>query len=224
MSIELETPRSTGENYEQYRALSTAAVASLIVGLLSCLAILDWTLVAIPVIGVPLSLFALAKIKRHSNDLTGAALARSGLVLSLLFAVVGPARLAYVYATEVPPGYERVSYAELQPDEAEPGQEVPPAALSLEGKRIFIKGYVYPGRDTEGIRQFLLVRDRGECCFGGNPKITDRILVTLDDPLRLAYSTRLHKLGGTFHVEVRQSTIDDARGGVFYHLKADYLE
>jgi hypothetical protein len=224
MSIELETPRSAGEDYEQYRALSTAAVASLIVGLLSCLAILDWTLVAIPVIGIPLSLAALAKIKRHSNDLTGAALARTGLALSLFFAVVGPARLAYVYATEVPPGYERVSYAELQPDETEPGQEVPPAALALEGKRIFIKGYVYPGRDTEGIHQFLLVRDRGECCFGGNPKITDRILVTLEDPLRLAYSTRLHKLGGTFHVEARQSTIDDAKGGVFYHLKADYLE
>jgi hypothetical protein len=34
----------------------------------------------------------------------------------------------------------------------------------------------------------------------------------------------MHKLAGTFHVEVRNSAIDDASGGVFYHLKADHLE
>jgi hypothetical protein len=224
MSIHLESPESAAEQYEQYRALSTSAVASLIVGLLSCLAILDWTLVAIPVIGIPLSLLSLAKIKRHSDEMTGAALAQTGLALSLLFVVVGPSWLAYQFVTELPDGYERVSYAELQPDEAQAGQQVPPAALALEGKKIFIKGYVYPGQQKERIRSFLLVRDRGECCFGGNPKITDRILVTLEEPLRLAYEPRLHKLGGTFHVEAQGSAIDNAKGGVFYHLKADYLQ
>jgi hypothetical protein len=224
MSIELESRVSSNEEYEQYRALSTSAVASLIVGLLSSLAILDWPLVAIPLVGIPLAAFALVKIRRHSDELTGRGLARTGLALSLFFAVVGPARLTYEYVTEVPEGYARVSYAELQPDEAQSGQQVPPSALALEGKKIFIKGYVYPGREKDGIRRFLLVRDQGECCFGGNPKITDRILVTLEDPLRLTYSSRIHKLAGTFHVEVKNSAIDDARGGVFYHLKADHLE
>jgi hypothetical protein len=126
--------------------------------------------------------------------------------------------------TEVPDGYERISYVELQPDAAEAGQQVPPSALALEGKKIFIKGYVYPGRQKEGIRRFLLVRDQGECCFGGNPKITDRILVELEEPLRLAYTPRMHKLGGVFHVEAQSAAIDNAQGGVFYHLKADYLE
>lgn len=224
MSIELESRENDTQHYEQYRALSTSAVASLIVGLLSPLAILDWTLVAIPLIGIPLSVVSLLKIKRRSAELTGSGLARTGLVLSLLFAIVGPGRLAYVYATEVPDGYQRVGYAQLQPDETQAGQLVPPAALALEGKKIFIKGYVYPGREKEGIRRFLLVRDRGECCFGGNPKITDRILVSLEDPLRLAYEPRLHRLGGTFHVEVHDAAIDGAKGGVFYHLKADYLQ
>jgi hypothetical protein len=224
MSINLESPESTVEQYEQYRALSTSAVASLIVGLLSCLAILDWTLVAIPVIGIPLSVLSLAKIKRRGDELTGAGLAQTGLALSLLFVVVGPSWLTYQYVTELPEGYQRISYAELQPDETQPGQLVPPSALALEGKKIFIKGYVYPGRQKEGIREFLLVRDRGQCCFGGNPKITDRILVTLEDPLRLAYAPRLHNLGGTFHVEARDSALESAKGGVFYHLKADYLQ
>lgn len=224
MSIELESPESSAAEYERYRALSTSAVASLIVGVLSVLAILDWTLVAIPLVGIGLSILALAKIRRHADELTGQRLAQTGLVLSLVFGIVGPALLTHQYVTEVPEGYERISYAELQPDETQPGQQVPPSALALEGKKIFIKGYVYPGRDKDGIRRFLLVRDRGECCFGGNPKITDRILVTLEDPLRLTYSTRIHKLAGTFHVEVRNSAIDDASGGVYYHLTADHLE
>ncbi len=224
MSIELESRNTTVDTYEQYRALSTAAVASLIVGMLSVLAVLDWPLVAIPVVGVTLSTVALLKVKRHSDELTGAGLASAGLALSLFFLVVGPTRLTYVYLTEVPDGYARTSYAELQPDPKQPAQLVPPSALALEGKKIFIKGFVYPGRQIDGIREFLLVRDRGDCCFGGDPKITERILVKLTPPLKLSYSPRQHKLGGTFHVEVQDKAIDGARGGVFYHLQADHLE
>jgi hypothetical protein len=224
MSIEVETREAATDTYEQYRALSTAAVASLIVGLLSILAILDWPLVMIPVVGVVLASFAWLKVKRRSDELTGAGLAAAGLALSAFFLLAGPAWLSYVYLTEVPEGYARISYAELQPDPAEPGQLVPPEALELEGKKIFIKGFVYPGRQSEGIREFLLVRDRGDCCFGGDPKITDRILVKLDPPLTLTYAQRLHKLAGKFHVEVQQNAIDGARGGVFYHLQADHLQ
>ncbi len=224
MSIDLASPSAPADDYQRYRALSTAAVASLIVGFLSPLAILSWTLVVVPWIGAPLSLVALFKVRRHREELSGEGLAKAGLVLSLLFGVLGPAWLSYVYVTEVPDGYARISYADLQPDASQPGQLVPPTALQLEGKKIFIKGYVYPGQRKDGIHEFLLVRDQGDCCFGGDPKITDRIQVTLEQPLELTYQPRLHKLGGTFHVEPHDSAIDGAKGGVFYHLKADYLK
>jgi len=223
MSIDVE-PVAPAEDYEQYRALSTASVAALIVGLLSPVAILAWTLLVVPLIGIPLGALALVKVRRHRQELTGETLAKTGLILSLAFAVLGPARLIYVYVTEVPDGYQRVSYAELQPDPSVAGELVPPAALDLEGKRVFLKGYVYPGRQKDGIREFLLVRDQGDCCFGGNPKLTERILVTLEEPLELTYESRIHKLGGTFHVEAQDAAIDQAPGGVFYHLKADYLQ
>jgi len=224
MSIELDSLETKVDSYEHYRALSTAAVASLIVGLLSVLAFFDWILVAIPVIGVALSSFAWLKVKRNADELSGQSLASAGFVLSLLFLIAGPSRLTYVYLTEVPDGYERVSYAELQPDDAQPGQVIPPSAMALDGKKIFIKGFVYPGQERFGIRKFLLVRDQGDCCFGGNPKITDRIQVTLEGPLRLNYETRIHKLSGTFHIEPVQTAIDGAKGGVLYHLSADHLE
>ena len=212
------------EHYEQYRSLSTSAVASLIVGLLSSAAILDWSLLAIPLVGIALSTYALLKVRSHRDELSGEALARTGLVLSLLFAVLGPARLTYEFVTEVPDGYDRITYAELQPDESVPGQQVPPAAMQLEGKRVFIKGFIYPGRDKDGIEQFLLVRDQGDCCFGGNPKLTDRIHVKLLPPLKLRFQSRLHKVAGTFHVSPSDTAIDGAKGGVFYHMEADYVQ
>jgi hypothetical protein len=101
---------------------------------------------------------------------------------------------------------------------------VPPSALELEGKHVFIKGYLYPGREKDGIKQFLLVRDQGDCCFGGNPKITDRIQVTLAGPLRVSYQTRLFKVGGKFHVAPMDQATGGAKGGVFYHLDADYVQ
>ncbi len=225
MSIDLETAATDNERYERYRALSTAAVASLMIGLLSCLAILDWSLVTIPLIGIPLSLFALRKVRRHNDELTGEKLALGGLALSVLFLFVGPALLTYEFVTEVPDGYERISYTDLQPDPAVAAQQLPPSATDLEGRKIFIKGFVYPGREKDGIRQFLLVRDQGDCCFGGNPKITDRIQVTLNSKLRgLRFQSRLHKVAGTFHVAPMNKAVGDAKGGVLYHLEADYVE
>jgi len=155
MSIEVESSRPATDVYEQYRAVSSAAVASLIVGLLSALALLDWPLVALPVIGVAFGLYAMTSVKRRSDELSGAGLARAGFLLSLAFAILGPARLTYIYVTELPEGYDRVSYSELQPDDSQRGQVVPPSALALEGKKIFLKGYIYPGTQKSGIREFL---------------------------------------------------------------------
>ena len=58
---------------------------------------------------------------------------------------------------------------------------VAPEVAALDGKPIFIKGYMYPtGRQT-GITEFVLVKDTGQCCFGGQPKLTDMIVVKFDD-------------------------------------------
>ena len=140
-----------------------------------------------------------------------------GIALAVIFWGCGAGRQFYVFATELPEGYERISYAELQPQEYDPPDKVPPDALALDGKRVFIKGYVYPGQRMEGITQFLLVRDQGTCCFGGNPKITDRIQVSLADPHGFAFSSGLFKMAGTFRIE-REAKAVDGPGGVFYHL------
>ena len=64
--------------------------------------------------------------------------------------------------------------------------------------------------------QFLLVRDQGDCCFGGNPKITDRVLVQLAEPTGIDFTPRLTKVAGRFRVQPTGTA--DLTGGVLYHL------
>jgi hypothetical protein len=129
--------------------------------------------------------------------------------------VGGQATLWYIRITEVPDGHIRISYADLQPPERSP-VPVPDSARDFDGQRVFIKGYVLAGNRKDGIRTFILVRDKGDCCFGGNPKLTDRILVQLKPGHAFSYTDRLQKLAGLFHVRPGQAV--DVSGDVIYQL------
>ncbi|MCC7085219.1 MAG: hypothetical protein IT427_09455 [Pirellulales bacterium] len=207
---------------DDYRAVSSSAVAGLALGVLSPLALVDWWLGLIPMTAVALSLVGLQQTSKRSDELTGRWLAIAGLVLGLASFVAGQTWLWRIYVNELPPGYSRVSYAELQPQKGDPPNSIPPEAIALNGKKVLVKGYVYPSSRKEGITQFLLVRDQGDCCFGGNPKLTDRILVRLNDPKGFTFNNGLFKAAGTFFVKPPTQAID-ATGAVFYHLEGAEL-
>jgi hypothetical protein len=225
MSVQLDrapSPTYEAEDMVPYRTLSALAVVSCALGVLSVLAFLDWTLAIVPVLGMVTGAVALWRIRKNSVDMSGEGFALVGVVLSAALMVGGLARLTYAYTHEVPEGYQRLSYADLQPDPEVAGQVFPPEVEQLDGQRVFVKGFVFPGKQTTGIKTFVLCRDNGDCCFGGQPKLTDRIQVTLKGPLSLDYSTRMRRVAGTFHVAPRQAV--DGLGGVLYHLDADYLK
>ena len=142
-------------------------------------------------------------------------------MLSTILFFGGSAFSAYSYATEVPDGYQRVSFYDLQPDPQRPEIPYSPIAEELIGHKIFVKGYVYPDGQQYNIQRFVLVPDMGTCCFGGQPKLTDMIEVTLEEPYRIEYSMRKRKLAGTFKVSARKKPIDGL-DGVYYQLQADY--
>jgi hypothetical protein len=234
MSVELEVA-GPGESeqdaeleyFESYRALSSMAVTSFVLGLISIVHL--WSaefglgLGIVPVLGLALGLRAMWVIRTNPREYTGLLFAKVGAAVSALFLIAGWSLAGFVYATEVPEGYERISYNQLQAQDRIQSNVVPKSALELHGKRVFIKGYVYPGQaQTRGIKQFVLCRDNGDCCFGGTPPLTDKILITLQDPLRLNYSTRLQKLAGTFYVAPTAGI--DAPGDILYQLEADYLK
>ena len=221
MSTLTETSGSMmGQTDNAYRVLSSSAVLSLVLGVLSPVSALEWRLAVVPAVGVLVGLLALRSIRRAPEEYTGGRLALGGVVLSLAGWAGGWSWLGYQYFAEVPEGYERISYAALQPDKETPDQ-LPLSAQQLDGKRVFIKGFMYPSGQTERLEEFVLCRDNGTCCFDGpKPKLTDMILVRCHDPLRLDYAAYARGVAGTFRV--RPISLGEDLGTVVYQLEADY--
>jgi hypothetical protein len=200
-----------------YRAVSGVTVAAAVLAVLSPLAFLDWWLAVVPVFAAVLGSVAVRDIAARPEALTGRGIAIASIAAAGVSLAGGLAWQSYVYATELPPGYARLTYAMLQPLDGDPPTAVPEAAVAMNGRDVLLKGYMYPGKQQHGIAQFLLVRDQGDCCFGGNPKITDRVLVHVAEPRGIDFSPRLRKIAGRFIVRPAGTTAVD--GGVLYHIE-----
>ncbi len=205
-----------------YRALSKLAVLSLILGILSLAAAISPVMTVIPALGVLFGLLALTQLRRYPAELSGRAAALVGLTLNIVLLIGCGGFHAVVYATEVPDGFERISFADLQPTSEAPMLPVSPHALELNGQKVFIKGYLYPDGQQNNIKQFILIPDLGTCCFGGQPKLTDMVEVTLRDPLRTVFELRKRRLAGTLTVDTRLKPVSGL-GGVYYRLDAEYV-
>jgi hypothetical protein len=207
-----------------YRAIPPTAIAAAVLAVLSPLAFVDWPLAVVPTLGIVLGTLAYRTISRQPEDFTGRSLVIGAVVLSTASLVGGLGSLSRTYLRELPPGYERIDYGMLQPLAGDPPDVVPDTASSVNGRNVLLKGYMYPGKQKEHITQFLLVRDQGDCCFGGNPKITDRVLVQLKDPGHpkgIDFSPRLTKIAGRF--VIRPMGAPGIDGGVLYHLEDAFV-
>ncbi|HKD36120.1 MAG TPA: DUF4190 domain-containing protein [Pirellulales bacterium] len=189
-----------GDQPEQYRALSSAAVSALVFGVLALTALFDYWLVVVPLVGVAWGLIALKQIRARPAELTGRSLAMVGLALSCVLLFAGPAWVYYDEMRQVPPGYQLISYDDLQPNPNVFGEVVPKSATDLNGKKVYIKGFVLAGSRLDGISEFMLVRDAGTCCFGGNPKTTDKIAVKVATQGGAVYMKQMARVSGVFRV------------------------
>jgi hypothetical protein len=225
-SIEPETADLlANDEYQPYRAVSKAAVLSLALVFLSLLAIVFPMLLVLPATGLLLGLLARRNLRRYPRELTGRGIAWVGTVGCGLLLVGGSIYHLAVYLTEVPEGYERITFESLQVGEEDlaAGTNLP---LDLNGQRVFVKGYVHPGVSSMGkIRRFVLVPDMGTCCFGGQPALTDMIEVRIvGDAEGVRYSTRKQRLAGTFHVRTQLRKVAGGLTGGYYELEADYVK
>ena len=224
-----------------YRAISRAAVLSAVMTTLSLplviLAVVSMKFdvgdgvplgmmgAVFATVGLVLGFLGWRTVRRYPLEYTGLRLAKTGLIGGLLLAVAGTAAASVTYSTEVPDGYSRVGFWELQPDPDEPDLPIAPKAFEISGKPVFIKGYMHPGVSSSGkVNHFILVPDMGTCCFGGQPKPTDMIEVYIPEgKTRVAYSPRRLKLAGTFLLSDRPSQ-SLGLTGVWYHLQADQVK
>jgi hypothetical protein len=220
----------------EYRPLSTGAIASLVLGALSlpifiasrdsfesCLAFTP-----LPLAGLAIGVWSLAKMRANPDQFTGGKAAVIGTALSAFCLIGGLAFSGYVYATEVPDGYERRTFADLRPNDNDLAAKkvVPDDIAALDGQKVFIKGYIRPDstRYRENIDAFLLVRDNNQCCFGdlSTVKYFDQIAVTMQGKLRVDYHAGLFRMGGTLRVLPENAR--DMASGPAYVLEADYAK
>jgi len=203
-----------------YKAVSRAAIAALILGFLSFLSLWFLPLVLLPIIGFVSGIVALKSIRRLPGELTGTPIAWAAIVLNGCFLIASPTLYTYTYLTEVPDGYQRASFSDLKSDNY--GYDFPPpTAIELNGKEIFLKGYIHPTSIVSGAAQkFILVPDLGTCCFGGQPKLTHMVEITLSGDTFARYAMRQVQVAGTLRVDSQLKPIADLQG-VYYQMAAE---
>jgi hypothetical protein len=202
-----------------YRTLNRGAVASIALLVLSLTGFMFWQLLLLAIAGFLLAYSGYRNIRRYPEEYTGLRLATAGMILCPTVLMLGIAYHTFVYATEVPEGYTRVGFYELQPDTLG-SLKLPKRAMELKRQKIFIKGYVHPGVNGMGkVDQFVLVPDMGTCCFGGQPKPTDMILVNTTPEGRVAYRQRMYALAGEFDIGDHFESVGKVNN-VLYRLQA----
>ncbi len=224
MSAELSMSAPANAVDYPYRALSRAAIASILFGLIALPGLIPTfsILLALTIPGMIAATMGLRATSRFPDEFGGRAVALTGLVGNALLLIGGIAGHAVIYLTEVPEGYKRVHFFDLQQDPALP--DVPTqAALEIDGEQVFIKGYIHPSSGSGMLRQFILVPDLGTCCFGGQPRSSDMIEVTLSGGQAVRAGLLKRKLAGKFVVNQMPQKVTDFDNALFYRLRVDQI-
>lgn len=207
-----------------YRALSGLAVVSAILGVLSLLTFLHWALVVVPVVGMLVGWMAIKRIDRTPEELTGRNVALAGLSMSLIFWTAGYSWLVYQTFYSTPSGYVDVDFAELQPNPNDPEQFFPEAADMLDNRKVLIRGFMLPTRQTRDIREFTIAREAGDSCgyCVPKPKPTELIHVKMVGNSRADFTQRLVTVGGAFKLQRDPAKLRS--GSVIYEVEADFFQ
>ena len=187
--------------------------------MIAAIAVYDigWGFLVVPAVGILLGLKGLKSVRRY--DMAGKPAAKVGMVLSVLSIVGGTAGYIYLLKTTVPPGYQVITYDPLQ---GGIGGMIPEQVKALDGKKVYLNGYMYPTNKVHNLNRFVLCRDNGTCCFGGQPKIQDMVEVKTKPGYKLDHTSSLRGIGGTFYARVEKDP--GGLGTILYHIEdADVL-
>jgi len=88
----------------------------------------------------------------------------------------------------------------------------------LDGKTVKIRGYILPGFQQSGIKQFVLLRDNMQCCFGPSAALHDCILVEMVGDATTDFTVAPVSVEGKFTVS--EVLGPDGKHLAIYHLDA----
>src|SRR5262249_21303028 len=91
----------------------------------------------------------------------------------------------------------------------------------LDGKKIRVRGFILPSFQQSGIKQFVLVRDNMECCYGPGALLHDCILVEMQGSATATFTVRPVSVEGTF--SIREVKVGDKHWAI-YHLDGNQVK
>jgi len=204
-----------------YQIIQAQAVLSLLFGVLSILCFLTVYVFWIPLAGLGFGWVARKEIAKAPKERLGLGMAKTGMLLSLVFGITGCTWVMYWFLAAAPPGYKLITFAELQPNPDEP-KLIPQFARDLEGKKVFIWGYMIPGEKQYGITDFVMVGQVSHCQFCQAQLLpTQMIEVHLTHGIKLDYTTKKIGVGGVFTCS--PDALKQQFGGIVYRIEADVV-
>jgi hypothetical protein len=108
---------------------------------------------------------------------------------------------------------------DIKPGQPFEREMLPDSIEAMAGQRIRIRGFMLPTAQSRGIREFVLVRDNQECCFGPGAAIFDCILVEMRPGTTTEYSFRPIAVDGTF--DIQEFRGPDGTHLAIFHLAAE---
>lgn len=202
----------------RYRALNPLAVTSVVLGALSILTAMHWGFAVIPLAGIIVGWVAWKQIRKAPEEWIGETLVQIGVGLSLLLWIIGYGWLIFAKSSEIPYGYQPVTYEMLQPDPLKPTEPIPQSALDMDDKKVYLRGFIQARRTVTGIKEFILCPTNADCPFCiPSPKPTEKIRVILQGDLEATYTT--HEIGVAGRFRINRNDV----GGIPYELDATYL-
>jgi hypothetical protein len=202
----------------RYRALNPLAVTSVVLGALSIVTALHWAFAVVPLAGMIVGWVAWKQIRKAPDEWIGATLVLVGVALSAAMWLFGYGWLLFARSSEVPYGYERITYAMLQPDPMKPTEPIPQTAIDMDDRKVYMQGYMQLRRTMTGIKEFILCPTNGDCPFcTPSPRPTEKVCVILQGDLEATYTAHQVGVAGHFRIDHKNT------GGIPYQLEADYL-
>ncbi|MCA9040798.1 MAG: DUF4190 domain-containing protein [Planctomycetaceae bacterium] len=186
-----------------YKPIPMTAAVAVALAVFSLSAFLSVVGVIVALIGVVVSWVAVRTIRKGDGAYGGKGLASTGLYGSAACFVLGITSHAYAYATEVPEGYLRVHFSQdisaKQFDVGAGGRRSIPqdVAENYVDKQVFLKGYMWNTNTGTNLEKFILLKDNGKCCFGGDPAAYDNMQVIMQGGQRIDYREGLVAVAGT---------------------------
>jgi len=187
-----------------YRPMSMLAVLAFVLSILSLATLTIWFMMPLAVVSVVLAVMAVLRIRSARGEYSGMKLASTAVLLSVLALAGGFGYQVYAYQTELLEGYDRISFSRDISDKGlitYEGNQMPhPDLVAMEGKKVFLKGFMYPTGQVFDLKSFLLVKDSDQCCFGGEPKLVDMLGVYMKGANLADYYSGRVSVAGTFRI------------------------